>query len=172
MNVTAGSNSASVINTDKGNITNDVSGTYTYNSIEAGTLTLVGVGQATVPSLGFASLASVANGSVLFCDNCKNVVDDSAAGAACLTGGHGAFAKSKTPGGTVTRLASALLCLCLPTELGTDTQAVNLRTKLVIVGVDGRTLVVDEVGGIQGSSNFLEGDRHLGELETVGKVVR
>jgi hypothetical protein len=96
VNVTAGSNWVSVINTDKANITNDVSGAYTYNSIEAGTLTLGGAGQATLPSIAFTSFPSASNGSILFCNNCKNVLDDSAtAGAACATSGtaHGAFAK-------------------------------------------------------------------------------
>ncbi len=47
-----------------------------------------------------------------------------------------------------------------------------MRQVLVIVGVGGRTLVVDEVGGIERCGNFLEGDGRLGEVETIGKVVR
>lgn len=52
----------------------------------------VGVG---LPNYSFAQLnASATNGTFLYCTNCKNVVDDAAtAGAACITGGHGAFAK-------------------------------------------------------------------------------
>ena len=42
---------------------------------------------------------------------------------------------------------------------------------LVIIGVDGRTLVVEEVGGIEGRGNCLKRDGRLGEGETIRKVV-
>ena len=47
------------------------------------------------PTYNFSQLnASAPNGVMTYCTNCKNVVDDAAvAGAACITGGHGAYAK-------------------------------------------------------------------------------
>ena len=48
-----------------------------------------------LPLATFANLqTNVPAGGFMFCTNCKNVVDDAAtAGAACITGGHGAMAK-------------------------------------------------------------------------------
>lgn len=42
---------------------------------------------------------------------------------------------------------------------------------LVIIGVRGRTLVVDEVGGTECCRNDMEGEWSLGEVEAIGKVV-
>lgn len=52
------------------------------------------VGAVTLPQFSFGNLPSISNGSILFCVNCKNVVDDGVtAGGVCATGGHGAVAK-------------------------------------------------------------------------------
>jgi hypothetical protein len=52
-------------------------------------------GAVALPPVALASLpTNVPAGGLAFCTNCKNVVDDTAtAGAACITGGHGAVAK-------------------------------------------------------------------------------
>jgi len=44
----------------------------------------------------FASLPAAANGSLIYCDDCKNVADDAAtAGAACVGSGSGALARQE-----------------------------------------------------------------------------
>lgn len=50
-------------------------------------------GTATIGSATFASLGTPALGTIVYCSDCKNSIDDSVTlGAACLGGGHGAFA--------------------------------------------------------------------------------
>jgi hypothetical protein len=50
--------------------------------------------QAGSGGLAFASLPADGNGSMIYCTNCKNVVDDGAtAGVACVAGGAGALAR-------------------------------------------------------------------------------
>jgi hypothetical protein len=47
----------------------------------------------------------------------------------------------------------------------------NMRMALVIIGVGGRTLVVDEVRTIERRGNYLEGQGRLGEVEAIEKIV-
>jgi hypothetical protein len=53
------------------------------------------LGTSTASSLG-AALSAAPNGTMVYCSDCMNVVDDSiTAGTACLGGGHGAMAHRK-----------------------------------------------------------------------------
>jgi hypothetical protein len=65
---------------------------------DAGTLAVVNNatvgGTLGIGSIAFASLPSAGNGVIMYCSNCKNVVDDAvSAGVACVGSGHGAIAK-------------------------------------------------------------------------------
>lgn len=72
-------------------------------------------------------------------------------------GGASSILESQSPG--ITRITN-----------GSPRGIEHART-LIIIGVGGRTLVVDEVGSIEDCGNFLEGDGRLGKVETIGKVV-
>lgn len=53
-----------------------------------------GAGRVIVGTLTLANLGSPSNGAIVYCSDCKNVIDDSAtAGAACAGPGHGAIAR-------------------------------------------------------------------------------
>ena len=76
--------------------------------------------------------------------------------------------------------ARKLVALSSPALLGRsvfeDSPLLSKRSNsarvLVIVGVGGRTRVIDEVGGIEGSRNSLEDNGRMGKVETIGKIVR
>ena len=65
---------------------------------------------------------------------------------------------------------SVAFILRFPFEQALTPAATSARP-LIIIGIDGRALIVDEVGGIEGRGNCPEGDRGLGKVETIGEVV-
>jgi hypothetical protein len=68
-------------------VTGDQNGNLAISSTEPS----AGIG---LPQTAFASLGANNNGVMIYCTDCKNVVDNAAtAGAACVNGGSGAFAK-------------------------------------------------------------------------------